>query len=755
MARQLIAPRRHALAARCLALALALAGSLPALALDPPATRRVPTADTLHGTVVEDPYRWLEDAAAPETRAWFTAQAAYTRGVLDALPGRAALRERIVSLTASDDRVKDLQWAGDRLFYLARRASEEAYRLCVRDGLAGPERVLVDPTDGGSAPTVAIDYFRASPNGRRVAYGLAANGSEDATLHVIDVASGKPVGSPIPRARWASPAWRFDSSILFYTQQREPVAGAPPSDLLKGSRAWQRTFAADGAVSDAVLIDPKESPTVTLAPEDTPRIVASPVSPFVIGVVQHGTRQEVSLYVARLTDLRGPETPWRRLTGPERGIVDFDLRGEWIYVVTHEQAPRYRVLRWSLNDAGPFDPRTAAVVLPESARVVRGIAVAKEALYVHQTHAGSASLVRLPFNPVPRKLPPKARRGAKPVAVPPPVRGDLRLPFAGAIEELVTNPLMPGALLRMASWTESPGYFTLDTRAGAITRTALLPASRADFRDIAVTTVDVRSHDGTRVPVTLVHRRGQARDGSARVLLDAYGAYGVSQDPRFAPPLLAWLERGGVYAVAHVRGGGELGDDWYRAGFKSTKSNTWRDVVAVAQWLVQERWTASERLVAIGTSAGAIAAGRAVIEQPDLFAALVSVVGFHDTVRSETAMAGPANIAEFGSVADPKSFQDLLAMSVYASLRDGVRYPAALFTAGSNDPRVDAWDPGKAAARLQAINGGPGGSGAPVLLRVDETSGHGANTATSRAEEYADVFAFALWQTGAPDFRLP
>ena len=751
MARHLIVPWRRVLAALC----LAVAGTAPALALEAPATRREPVIDTLHGTAVEDPYRWLENAAAPETRAWFTAQAAYTRSVLDALPGRATLRERILSLAAADERVKDLQWAGDRLFYLKRHAGEETYRLYARDGLAAAERMLVDPTSGGSAPTVAIDYFRASPNGQRVAYGLAENGSEDATLHVIDVASGKAVGTPIPRARWASPAWRFDSNILFYTQQREPVAGAPASDLLKDSRAWQRSYAPDGTVSDTALIGAEESPTVTLAPEDTPRIEASPVSPFVIGVVQHGTRQEVSLYVARLTDLRGAGTPWRRLAGPERGIVAFDLRGEWIYVVTHEQAPRYRVLRWSLNDARPFDPRSAAIVLPESSRVVRGIAVAKEALYVQQSQAASAYLVRLPFNPAPRKLPPKARRGAKPVPVPPPINGDLRLPFAGAIDELVTNPLAPGALVRLASWTESPGYFTIDTRSGAVTRTPLLAASRADFRDVAVTTAEVRSHDGARVPVTLVHRKGQARDGSARVLLDAYGAYGISQDPRFAPALLAWLERGGVYAVAHVRGGGELGDDWYRAGFKSTKANTWRDVVAVAQWLVQERWTTPARLVAIGTSAGAIAAGRAMIAQPELFAALVSVVGFHDTIRSETAMAGPANVAEFGSVADAQSFRDLLAMSVYANLRDGVRYPAALFTAGINDPRVDAWDPGKAAARLQAINAGPEGSGAPVLLRVDEASGHGASTATGRADEYADILSFALWQTGAPDFRLP
>jgi prolyl oligopeptidase len=736
---------------------LALGAGFPALALDAPATRVDPVVETLHGTSVADPYRWLEDMAAPETRAWFAEQGTFTRKMLDALPGRAALRERILALGAGDDRVRDLQWAGDRLFYLKRRAGDESYRLYVRDGLAAPERVLVDPAAPGSAERpITIDYFRASPNGQRVAYGIAAGGSEDATLHVLDVDTDKAVGRPIPRARWAEPSWRFDSTVLFYTQQREQVPGAPPADTLKGSRAWQRVFVPDGTVRDEALLGLDVTPTVALAPEDIPSLESSPVSPFVIGVVRHGVQKEISLYVARLTDLRGADTPWRRLAGRDRGIVSFAMRGEWIYVVTHENAPRYRVLRWSLNDAGPFDARTASVVLPESSRVVREIAVAKEALYVRLTDAGYARLVRLPFNPTPRKPPPKARRGTKPPPPPPkPLSGEMRLPFPGTLDELVANPLATGALLRLESWTEAPGYFAFEAKTGAIARTPLLPAARADFGNVAVERTTVRSHDGVAVPVTIVQRKGQARDGSARVLLDAYGAYGVSQDPRFAPSLLAWLERGGVLVVAHVRGGGELGDDWHRAGFRATKPNTWRDVVAVAQWLVQERVTAPERLAVIGSSAGAIAAGRAMIERPDLFAALVSVVGFHDTLRSESAMAGPANVAEFGSIADPQGFRDLLAMSTYAALRDGVAYPAALFTAGLNDPRVDAWDPGKAAARLQAINAGPGGSGRPVLLRVDPAAGHGASTATGRADEYADILSFVLWQTGAADFRLP
>jgi prolyl oligopeptidase len=332
---------------------------------------------------------------------------------------------------------------------------------------------------------------------------------------------------------------------------------------------------------------------------------------------------------------------------------------------------------------------------------------------------------------------------------------EVKLPFPGAIQERITDPLHTGALLRLAGWTESPGYFAVDGRTGAIARTALLPPANADFGAITSTQAKVRSHDGVEVPVSIVHAKRVPRDGTARVLLDAYGAYGVSQQPYFFPSLLAWLERGGVFVVAHVRGGGELGKEWHLGGFKATKANTWRDAIATAEWLVREGWTTPARLAITGGSAGGIAAGNAIIERPDLFAAMVSQVGFHDTLRSEIGMVGPANVPEFGSVATEDGFRDLLAMSSYARLEQGVAYPAALLTTGFNDPRVDSWDPGKMAARLQSINAGPGGSGKPVLLRVDFASGHGAGTTTQLVDEFTDVFAFLLWRTQAPDFALP
>ena len=740
----------------------------------PPETRRESTIETFFGTVIDDPYRWLEDSSAAGTREWFNAQNAYTRRVLDALPGRASLHAQLTSLTTADVRVRDLQRAGDRLFYLKRNSGEQSYKLYVRETLGAPERLLVDPEDAkvGDQPAT-IDYFRAAPNGKRLAYGVSLGGSENASLHVIDVATRIPAGVPIPRARWASPAWRFDSNVLFFTQQKDFPTGGPVADLLRDSRAWMRSYLAGGATTDAPLFGSGLDPSITIDPDHTPAIEVSPVSPFAIGIVHHGVQREVSLYVARLTELRGATTKWRKLAGPEHGIVGFDLRGEWIYLVTNEGAPRYRVVRWSLADARPYALAEAALLVPESDRVVRAVSVAKDALYVQQLDAGYGKLLRLEYNVKPRRASlrtPSSRSAIRASAVLPKANGfargsevklpevklpEVKLPFAGAIEETATDPLHAGAMLRLSGWTQAPGYYAVDGKSGGIARTALLPPARADFTAIDTQQVRVRSHDGVEVPVSIVFPKNTVRDGSARVMLDVYGAYGISQEPFFSPTLLAWLERGGVFVVAHVRGGGELGKDWHRAGFKATKANTWRDTIAAAQWLVDQRWTVPARLAISGGSAGGIAVGNAMLDRPELFAAVVSQVGFHDTLRGEIGMVGPANVPEFGSVTTEEGFRGLLAMSSYARVRDGTAYPAALFTTGFNDPRVDAWDPAKMAARLQAVSMAPGGSGKPVLLRVDFAGGHGGGTAAQIVAEYTDIFAFLLWQTGAPDFTLP
>jgi len=765
--------RRRRPSMRALALAVAFLLALAtvqrcafALELAPPDTLVGFTVESMFGRNIPDPYRWLEETGSPEVIAWFHAQNDYARRILDALPGRAALRARLVQLVDTDTSMRDVQSAGELLVYLKRAPEDLIFKLYLREGVGGEERLLLDPAqydqDGQRA---AIEYFSVSPNGRRLAVGVALGGSEDATLRVIDVATRKEVGAPIPRARGAAPVWRYDGEVLFYTQQRARTAGEPAPEQFRNSQAFMRTYAPGGLERDTALLGSGLDPAITIDKEDTPAIYVSPVSPFVIGVVSHGVQDEMTLYVAPLTQLRGVATPWRKLATADHGITDFDLRGEWIYLLTHENADRNQVVRWSLRDPQPYALADAEVVVAASDRVLRSVNVAKDALYVHETDGGYDTLRRLEYNVKLKRVAAPAARGGTRARVPktaaalPKTAGiargtELKLPYRGAIEEIVTDPQRAGALVRVAGWTEPPSYYSIDGKTGALAPTTLLPRSGADWSAYAATDVTVKSHDGVSVPLTIISAKNVARDGSAPLLLEAYGAYGISEAPQFWPSLAVWLERGGVYAVAHVRGGGELGEAWHRAGYLGNKPNSWRDLIAAAEWLIGERWTAPSRLALIGGSAGGLTVSNAMIERPDLFAAMVSQSGFHDTVRSETGAAGPANVPEFGTVATEDGLADLLAMSSYARATEGVAYPAALLTIGFRDARVDPWDPGKMAARLQAISAALGKQGNPVLLRVNFDAGHGNGSART-SDETTDLFAFLLWRTGAADFALP
>ncbi len=764
-------PRRTAVRALACAVAFLLAcaayqRSASALDLSPPDTLVGFTVESIFGRRIHDPYRWLEETDSPEVIAWFHAQNNYARSILDALPGRAALRTRLLQLIDSDTSMRDVQAAGETLVYLKRAPEDLIFKLYLREGVGGTERLLLDPAQyGQDGQRAAIEYFSVSPNGRRLAVGVALGGSEDVTLRIIDVATRKQVGASIPRARGASPVWRYDGDLLFYTQQRARAAGEPASEQFRNSRAFMRAFSPGGLERDTALLGNGLDPAIAIDKDDIPAIYVSPLSPFAIGVVSHGVQDEFTLYVAPLTQLRGAATPWRKLATAEQGITDLDLRGEWIYLLTHENADRYQVVRWSLRDPRPYALHDAEVVVAASDRVLRSVHVAKDALYVHETDGGYDTLRRLEYNvKLKRAAAPAARggtraRSVKGAAALPKTAGiargtELKLPYRGAIEEVVTDPQRAGALVRVAGWTEAPSYYSIDGKSGALARTELLPRSGADWSAYAATDVTVKSRDGVDVPLTIIGAKSVPRDGSAPLLLDAYGAYGVSQAPQFWPALAVWLERGGVYAVAHVRGGGELGDAWHRGGYRATKSNSWQDVIDAAQWLISERWTAPNRLALIGGSAGGLTVSNAMIERPDLFAAMVSQSGFHDTLRSETGAAGPANAVEFGTVATEGGLADLLAMSSYARAADGVAYPAALLTIGFRDARVDPWDPGKMAARLQAISASLGEQRNPVLLRVEFDAGHGTSSAHT-SDETTDLFAFLLWRTGAPDFALP
>ena len=588
----------------------------------PPDTPVDATIESFFGQTVYDPYRWLEETRAPEVGDWFRAQNAYARNTLDALPGRAELAARLTALDAPGVRVKDVQSAGNQYFYLKQSVGDRGFRLYARDIATNVEVLLVDPDHFGTAAAPAtINRFRASPNGRRIAFGMTQEGSDATTLRVLDIATGLPVGQPIADAGSATPSWRFDSTILFYVK----ASSRAGTGLSPTQSAWMRTFGDGASTADQEIFGAGLNPAVAVDTDGTPSARVSPVSPYAIAAVRHGTRRELSLYFVPLTRMSGAATPWRKLADADQGVTDFALRGEYIYLLTEAGAPHSSVVRWSLNDPRPLTLADAEVVLAPSERILRGLAVARDALYVRATEAGFGHLLRLEYNVKLKRAPAPAARSrtrrtvpSAPAALPKTAgiaRGtDVHLPFAGSIEELDVDPLRPGALLRLAGWSQAPAYFTVDGKTGLVARATLLPPIAADWSGVTSTEIMVRSHDGVNVPLSIVYGRNAARDGSAPLLIEALGAFGASRGPAFWPSLLAWLERGGVYAVAHVRGGGELGTQWHLDGTRAAKPNSWRDLIATADWLVGARWTTPARMAALGRGAGAIATSNATGE---------------------------------------------------------------------------------------------------------------------------------------------
>lgn len=480
---------------------------------------------------------------------------------------------------------------------------------------------------------------------------------------------------------------------------------------------------------DTPLLGAGVAPDILIEPAEIPIVVSPFGSKYVIGLVINGVQREFKLYVAPLAALAGDKTRWAKVVDEADDVTAFDVAGENLYLLTHKDASRFKVITVPL--ANP-DIAMSQVVVPQSEAVVNGIAAAKDALYVQRTNGGVRELLRVPYT-----------QRAKSVL--------LKLPYAGDVDELTADPRHLGAVFKLGGWTRAGGYYAYDPRISRVVDTRLQPQGSYDNPlNLVSTEVNVKAKDGTLVPLSIVHKNGIKLDGNNPSILLGYGAYGLWYTPFYQPTYLPWFNRGGVFTVAHVRGGGEYGEDWYRAGYKQTKPNTWNDAIACAEWLVAHRYTSPAKLAIMGRSAGGIFVGRSITERPDLFGAAIDGVPLSDTLRIDFMANGVPNIPEFGTVKKEDEFKPLLAMGAYQHVKDGAAYPAVLLYTGIDDPRVDAWQAGKMAARLQAATA----SEKPILLRIDYDAGHGmGSTKKSQYEERADVLAFLFWQLGVTGFQ--
>jgi prolyl oligopeptidase len=685
-----------------------------------PVARVEPVVDSYFGEQVTDRYRWMENDKDPSWLPFLEGQNNHTRAVLDTLPSRDALLKRIEQLSSEIAAPARVQRAGGRIFFQQRPAGANNFKLFVRE--QGAVRMLVDPTARDTAAShFSLDWWEASPDGSKVAYGISKDGSEDSTLEIIDVKSDAVLPERIPDTEAANPNWLSDSSGFFYNQLTGKVG--TPERFLDSRPRFHR-----------VGSDPKDDPVIMARGLD-PRVVFEKIQAPYIHTARHSQhvvleltdiRRESRLLVAPVEEVLDGKVRWQPVAEFADEVTSFDLEGDDLYLLANRGHPRGRLLKVSAKD-----PKLAGAseLAPESALVLQSLARAKDGLYIRAMDGGVGRLQRLDRN---AKL------------------SSIELPFDGTLSAVDGDPDAPGVVFLLSGWLEPTGIWSVDA-AGRVENTGLTPKPDIETSSYATERRFAKAKDGTSIPYNLIYKKGLKRDGRNPAFVSAYGSYGIpGYTPYFAGRTLALIDEGVIVAYANVRGGGEYGRDWHRAGQLENKPNTWRDLIAVCEDMIANGYTTPARLAIGGRSAGGITVGRAMTERPDLFAAVVSGVGWHNPLRYVAEPNGYGEEPEWGAISDPKGYQALKTIDSYQAVTDRTRYPAMLLTMGVTDPRVAPFHPAKMAARLQAASI----SGKPVLLRVDFDAGHGMGSTRSQQDrEAADTYTFILWQTGPAGAR--
>jgi len=681
----------------------------------PVATRRADVVETLFGHPVVDPYRWLEDGDSEEVHRWTEEQNALTRRVLDRVAGRDRLHGRLSELlavgTVGTPAVRRVRGEHLRYFYSRREGQQNQPVLYVRDGVDGNDGVLLDPNQLSSEGVTALDWWSPSEDGSLVVYGLSQNGDEESTLHVRDVVTKRDLGDRIARARFASVAWLPDSKSFYYT--RYPTKGTVPAGEEGYHRAVYHHRLGEDPARDPLVFGGDRPMT------DSPSVDLSPNGRWLMVSVHQGWAENE----LHLRDLAQPKGTFTALVAGQHAIFDASVMNDVIYVRTNDGASRYQL--FAVDPKKPARDQWTRIV-PESEDVLDSVAVIGSELILTYLSDASSRIRRF-------------TRAGQP-------KGEVPLPTLGSTNSV--SGLWNGhdAFFDFSSFALAPTVYHLDLRApAAVPQTWQAVHAPIDPAAFEVERVRARSRDGTEVPMFLVHKRGVARDGRAPTVLTGYGGFNINIVPTFNRSSYAFLERGGVLAVANLRGGGEFGEEWHRAGMLEQKQNVFDDAIAAASHLIALGVTDAAHLAIQGGSNGGLLVGAVVTQRPDLFRAAVSAVPLLDMLRYHRFRIARLWIAEYGSPEDPAQFPWLYAYSPYHHVKAGTPYPAVLFTTAESDSRVDPLHARKMTAAMQAATT----SEHPILLRVSSKAGHGAGKPLAKSiEEQTDVWSFLFAELG-------
>jgi prolyl oligopeptidase len=678
----------------------------------PPKAKVEPVEETVQGHKIVDPYRYLENPDDPETRIYVERELNYTRAILGPLPGRDKINARLSQLLEIGS-VGAPQMGGPYYFYTRRAGMENQPILYVREGLNGEDRALLDVNKLATDGTVALDWWYASEDGKYVAYGTSPSGSEISTLRVIETSSGKLLPDAIERTRAASVAWKRDDSGFFYT--RYPKKG----DVPEGQEVYYRhvfyhTLGTDAAKDPLIFGEGRD-------PEWWPSVSLSEDGRWLLINEEHGwTKTEMFLQ-----DLNSKNPPVAITTGKDF-LYGADFFEGKLYVTTNEDAPRYHVY---VVDAASPKRENWKEIIPQTEAVLQGVSVTGGKLLAQYEHNATSELKLFGLE------------GKKFADIPLPALGSV---FA-ASGRYDRNEIFFG----FQSFTVPSSIYRVDLSHVKSTLWAKVEAPSIDPAAYDVQQVWFASKDGTKIPMFVVGKKGLEKNGKNPTLLTGYGGFNVSMTPSFNRSMYLWMEHGGVYAVANLRGGAEFGEEWHRAGMLDKKQNVFDDFIAAGEYLVAQKYTDRDHLAIYGGSNGGLLMGAMITQRPDLFRAVVCAVPLLDMLRYQNFQIAKLWIPEYGSSEDARQFNWLYAYSPYHHVKAGQEYPAVLFMTGDTDTRVDPMHAKKMAALMQAEAKNGDSKEKPILLRIETKAGHGQGKPVGKQiEESTDMYSFLFWQMG-------
>lgn len=693
-----------------------------------PPTKTVDSSDTYFGVTYKDPYRWLENFKDPAVVAWFKEQADFSDSVLNTLSGRDELIAEWEMLDKlQPPAIRRPNYQNGRVFYLKTMPGENVGKVYYRQGMDGKEVLLFDPTTYIKGKTLSVQSILPSYDGTKIIISFSEGGAEISTIKVMDVDMKTFLPETIYPSWFGPTSWTFDNKSFLYFSQKMADNTSPEFEL--NTKTKLHKLGTD--VKDDIDFFSNESyPDMDIQPNDLPFVTLYESSENYMFASLENVRQEKFLYYAPIAQLNQQKIQWKLLCRPEDKLVrDMVFIGDTVFAITYDGAKNYKLITTDLKN--PDWKHAKTIAEEKENQTLESITHSRDFLIL--TYSDGINTHVSKYNLKTGKT------------------QEVETPYSGTVYVFCIDKKNNDYFALLTSWNHPVTFYDFNAETDQFSPSSFYESRvyPAAYKDLQVEEVEVEGHDGVMIPLSIIYKKGIKLDGTNVCLMDSYGAYGASMTPDFNDFENSLAIKGVVIAIPHVRGGSEKGDAWYKAGHKATKPNTWKDFNSCAEYLIEKGYTSAKRLAGTGTSAGGILISRAITERPDLYAAAICNVGVANAMRNEFTPNGPANIPELGTVNDSIECRALYEMDGVQHVVPGTKYPAVLCVAGWNDPRVIAWQPGKFAAALQHAST----SGKPVLLKINYDSGHFTEDKSVTFANFADQFAFAMWQCGHPDFQ--